>query len=144
MIISKQRFDMKIYTVGYGNRHPKDFFKLLEDNNINILLDVRRKNTKAWCSFYSITGVEMECDDRGITYLHVSNLANNCESLKEYDEWLTTTSEGECALARLIRYLTANKLQNIAIMCSEIKAENCHRKIITDFLAERGYDIQHI
>lgn len=135
---------MKIFTIGYGNRQPKEFFKLLEDNGINILLDIRRANTKAWCSFYSITGIEKECDDRGITYLHVSNLANNCESLNEYDEWLTTTSEGERALALLITYLESIENKNISIMCSELNADNCHRKIITDFLAERDYQIHHI
>ena len=132
---------MKIYTIGYGNRQPKEFFKLLEDNNINMVIDVRREKPKAWNSAYSYDELLKRY---GIGYRPYSKLSNQCESLKEYDEWLNTTSEGELAINNLLLDLKCWRDNHVVILCAELRAEQCHRKIITDFLAERDYEIHHL
>jgi uncharacterized protein (DUF488 family) len=137
---------MKIFTIGYGNRNPRIFFQLLKDNGINILIDVRRKFTRAWATAYTPQILNIELTNMGIMYKSWNQLSNSCGTLRGYSEWLNTTSEGEIEMARLSDYLDIMCIQNKipVIMCAEFNPEFCHRKIITDFLAERGYEVCHI
>ena len=72
--LSKARMNMtKIYTIGSNGKNPKQFFSLLKENNIEVVIDIRLNN-KSQLSGFAKGGEEylgyLLNNLLGIEYIH--------------------------------------------------------------------------
>jgi uncharacterized protein (DUF488 family) len=139
-------FGMKIFTVGYGGRKPDDFIALLEKHNVQLVVDVRLKTNRAFRGVYvkskdSHKGIQGLLEKANIQYIWVAELGN---MFKDIDDWHEKyrrylDEKGELACSKLYKIKMP-----FCLMCCEKRALGCHRKLIADYLVNRGYEVEHL
>ena len=142
-----------IYDAGYGNRSAADFVKLLKDAGITVVLDVRRKGSRSWNGKYN-QGVNMEVllANYDIGYQDESYLANECESLDEYKEWLSISSEGIEWL--VLGFDNGAVYETFCLICAcgdifekDGTTPRCHRYYVSKSLVKElgeGWEVVHL
>jgi len=136
---------MKIFTIGYTQKKAKDFFELLKKNKIDILADIRISNSGQLAGFTKKQDLEYFLSLFGIAYEYWKDFAPTKELRDDYMKSKNWT-EYEKKYQALIRErksidkVNFDKLKdkNIVLLCSEPKADNCHRKIVAETLANKA------
>ena len=144
---------LTLFTIGFTKRTAEDFFETLRRHGIRRIVDVRLRNTSVLSGFtrkedlryLARTLLEAE-------YVHEPALAPTEEIRKAYQEskdWGQYTRDfGEVLRARgRPEWLTAEALRDpTVLLCSEVSAETCHRRLVAEYLAEQivGLTIVHL
>ena len=139
-------FGMKIFTVGYGGRKPDDFIALLEKHNVQFVVDVRLKPEHAFMGIYAKSkdphkGIQGLLERAGIQYLWVAELGNMFRDIDDWPEKYRRhlDEKGDLVCLKLYELVTP-----FCLMCCEKRALGCHRKLIADYLVNRGYEVEHL
>src|ERR1019366_7885469 len=140
---------MEIYSIGFTQKNASQFFDTLKAKGIERLLDVRLNNTSQLAGFAKQAALayllRQIC---GAAYEHEPLLAPTQEILDAYKkrkgDW--TAYEREfLALMREREVETkidrAQFAQPTALLCSELTAEHCHRRLVLEYLAEKWGDV---
>ncbi len=140
-----------IYTVGYGNRSIETFVELLHRYQIEYLVDVRSQPYSQYNQQFSKEPLEKHLSLHAIHYMFLGDaLGGRPKDESCYDK------DGKVEYAKLAskpfyqegiqRLRTAwEKNLQVAVMCSEIKPEQCHRgKLICNTLIEQAITVAHI
>ena len=129
---------MEIYTIGFTQKTAEEFFKILEDNNIEQILDVRLNNTSQLAAFTKKQDLKFFLKKiANINYYHFKFLAPTKEMRKKVNDWQTYSSE---YLNLLKERKVLEKLdkdffkKKTCILCSEPLADDCHRGILANYL----------
>lgn len=137
---------MKLFTIGYGGRNPDAFVRLLREQGVQTVVDVRLRPDHASMGAYvkakdAGKGIEGLLGRAGIQYLSFVELGN---AFLAFEDW-------EVRYRRLLDQagdlLTERLLQvppPFCLMCAEKHAAECHRRIIAEYLASKGWEVQHI
>lgn len=139
---------MKLFTIGYGNRKPAELLKILRDNGIRTVIDVRRRGSKAYMRLYwaeQPTGENRFCNwlyVNGIRHIQPAIFGNYYDSLEEYKKSLSLPDK-----VRNIRILAEGiergnidnycLFANFCLLCAEIDPAKCHRSILAEELVKR-------
>lgn len=146
---------MKIYTIGSGKKSAKQFFELIRKNNIQKVIDIRLKNQSQLLGFakgqdiaYFLTEIF------AIAYEHVPDLAPTQEILQNYQDkkrkdtyhnWDIYQIEFSKLLnSRDISAIftrVAQGYETVALLCSEPKADKCHRRLVAEYLQRKDNTI---
>ncbi len=136
----------KLFTIGYGGRRPTEFVQLLVEHGVRVVADVRLVPNRAFMSVVARAkspdkGIERILGEAGIGYVSLTTLGN---PFKDETDWPTRyraliEERGEELVAPL---LTVE--QPWCLLCAEKLPEQCHRMVISDFLAARGWEVEHI
>ena len=130
---------MNLYTIGFTQKSAQQFFKVISDNKIELLLDIRLNNSsqlagfskgmdlafflKAICNCDYIHAIEFAPSEKILnaykkkeisweTYtIEYTTLINNRDAIKEFDK-------------RFSRY------NSICLLCSEPTHDHCHRGVL--------------
>lgn len=142
-----------LYTIGHSTRELDSFMELLLQNNIAILVDVRRFPGSRKFPHFNKERLAQSLKDRKIEYLHCEALggrrkpkenSNNLiwrnKSFQAYADYMET-EDFKNAIAKLTS-IAAHK--TTAIMCSEAVWWRCHRALISDYLKVKGWTVLHI
>jgi uncharacterized protein (DUF488 family) len=140
----------KAYTIGFTQRHAQDFFETLKRTGIKRLIDVRLNNTS------QIAGFAKQDDLRyflrticGAEYLHELSLAPTQEILDAYKK-----HQGSWAVyeQRFLRLMTERQVEKrlppslfdrpAVLLCSENKADHCHRRLVLEYLKDKWDDLE--
>ena len=139
----------KIYTIGHSNHQLEDFLKLLEEQGIEQLVDIRSAPYSKYSPHFNKTEIKKFIEDKGIVYFYLGNMIGGRPSNEEYYH------EGN-VIYHLVekdqKYLEGiDKLTNLirdkktVLMCSEEDPNRCHRhKLITPTLKQKGFTVLHI
>jgi len=135
-----------IYTIGYGSRKPQEFLSLLRENGIRAIVDVRLRPDRSSMGVYvkakgAGKGIEALLASAGIEYFSFVELGN---IFRDMDDWLQRYQQlmdqaGDLLTERLRQVPTP-----FCLMCAEKRADQCHRKLIADYLAKNGHQVEHI
>lgn len=142
-----------IWTIGHSTRTADDFFSLLDENEIRILVDIRRNpGSKRYPHFNKETLSEL-CHNHGIDYHHFESLGGRRkpladspnmmwknESFRGYADYMLTAEFKESVLP--LESFAESK--NTAYMCSEAVWWSCHRALLSDYLKKAGWKVLHI
>lgn len=137
---------MKFYTIGYGGRNPQDFLNLLKQKGIKAVVDVRLRPDRASMGSYVKAksldrGIERLLMDGNIEYHSLVELGN---IFLGYDDWRERYQQ----LLDGAGDLLVEHLQSIStpfcLMCAEKSVVECHRKLIADYLVQKGWEVEHI
>jgi len=140
-----------ICSIGYEKKDIDLFLDLLIQNEVEMLVDVRR-NPFSMSSAYIGSRLASTLKNAGIGYLHVPELGiageyrKNLESDKDYED-LFSLYRGEMLpkneeKARMVAKL--GKEKRIALMCFEADKCHCHRGVLAEKLEEWGMKVEHI
>ena len=147
---------MNIYTIGFAQKSAKEFFGLLEKNNIDCLIDIRLNNSSQLAGFTKGKDLEYFLNKiLLVKYIHDVNFAPTKEILDAYKKKAITWAEYENLYTQLVekrkveillKKIIENRYSNICLLCSEPDAQYCHRRLLGDYLKQYldNVEIRHI
>jgi len=140
-----------IYTIGHSIYEIKDFVKLLKQNQINTIVDVRSAPYSKFAPQYNREALKKYLKQNSICYIFMGNLlgARYEDKTLLFDDGkvdfkkVQETKNFQDGVMRLQKGI--EKGYSISLMCSEKEAFDCHRfGLISEFLSKKSIEINHI
>jgi uncharacterized protein (DUF488 family) len=142
---------MNIYTIGFTKKSAEEFFNLLKENNVKKVIDIRLNNKSQLAGFAK--GKDLKYFLRvicNIEYFHKLEYAPTEELLKDFrDKKINWEEYKERYIAildgrKILDELKLESFRDSCLLCSEAKAENCHRKLLANYLKNSYKEINII
>lgn len=141
---------MEIYTIGFAKKSAEEFFGALKRNGIKRLIDIRLNNTSQLAGFTKKDDLryflKKLCDAE---YIHEPLLAPTNEILSSYKKKKITWEDYEKQFLELMakRKIEEKVDRNLfdgpaVLLCSEAKADRCHRRLVLDYLKTKWENIK--
>lgn len=160
----------KLYTIGYIDKKPRDFIRILKEHGIDYLLDVRYLNDSKNRTEYSGDALSREMRKHGIEYEHHPELSIPFTILDAYrDGGLDTQAFVRYCYWRFNQasdYITKRRICNLEALSARMKEHSapcimamyphahpegrqkmiCHRAILASVLRDIGTckEVQHL
>ena len=143
-----------LFTIGHSTHPIETFIGMLAAHTIATLIDVRSyPSSRRWPQFNQ-ADLQASLEDAGIAYRSAKNLGGRRNSkrtdsphtgwdhpaFRSYADYTETLGFTD-GLLELTRSALAART---AIMCSEGLWWRCHRRIISDHLTIRGWEVMHV
>ena len=141
---------MRLFTVGHSNHSPDRFQRLLSDNGIEVLVDVRSWPHSRYVEWVDRSRIPDVAEAAGARYLFLGGeLGGRPESPELYDEaghvLYGKVAKGAEFRAGIERLRRGAERYRVAVMCSEEDPTSCHRRLlVAKVLLEEGLTIGHI
>lgn len=137
---------MRLYTIGYGGRKPDDFLRLLQEHGVRAVVDVRLRPDRASMGAYARAkdrdkGIEGLLGRGGIQYLSFVEMGN---VFLDFEDWEARYRRLMAQAGDLLTERLSQVPEPFCLMCAEKLAGQCHRRLIAEYLAEKGWEVQHI
>ena len=145
---------MYIYTIGFTKKTAKQFFERIRYYGIQILVDVRLKNTSQLTRFSHGDDIDYLLQEVcNCKYEHCINYAPTEEILtdwqRKYINWEEYTELYHSLMAErnsvhdfMTRYY--GLYETVCLLCSEPTPEHCHRRLFAEMLHEQMPDTEII
>ena len=138
----------RIFTIWYAGRNAEEFFAILKQAGVSKVIDVRLYNTSQLAGFTKKQDIEYFLQVIvGAAYVHLPILAPTKKLLNDYKKGLIGWQQYEEQFKRIItqrqieRHLIPQDMDMSCLLCSEAEADNCHRRLVAEYLAEHWQDI---
>lgn len=141
----------ELYTIGHSIYEIEDFIKLLQNNNINTIVDVRSTPYSKFAPQYNKELLKQYLKQNAICYIYMGDTLGARYEDKNllFDDGkvnfkkVQETKNFQDGIVRLERGI--EKGYNISLMCSEKEAFDCHRfGLISEFLSKISINVNHI
>jgi uncharacterized protein (DUF488 family) len=142
---------IKIYTIGFTKKNAEQFFGKLCSAGVKRLVDIRLNNSSQLAGFAKKDDLKFFlkkiCD---IEYVYVPQLAPTKEILDEYRKTKNSWAVYE---QRFIDLMITRKVQetvsrdvlnNGCLLCSEDTSEQCHRRLVAEYLKNKWGNVEII
>ncbi|CAK8718783.1 DUF488 domain-containing protein [Candidatus Electrothrix aarhusensis] len=138
-----------LYTIGFTKKNAETFFSRLKEAGVTKIIDVRLNNVSQLAGFakrddliYFLRNL-IDCD-----YVHMLDFAPTKNILDSYKKKLIDWNGYEDQFKKLIKErkiekrVSAEELKNACLLCSEHVADQCHRRLIAEYLEKNILNIQ--
>lgn len=138
---------MTIYTVGFNKKDARTFFNLLKKHGIQKILDIRLNNKSQLSGYTKGKDLSFIANEGfGIEYEHVEDFAPTKEILDNYkDKKKVTYNDWNTYEKKFMAVLTSREtckrfdevttgLERVVFLCAEPTAEQCHRRLVAEYL----------
>ena len=133
---------MEVYTTGFTKKTAAQFFGSLKQAGIKRLVDVRLNNSSQLAGFTKKEDLTFFLKEIcSIEYLHEPLLAPTQDMLDAYKKQKGSWSDYEEHFLALMRERRIEERINPALfavptvlLCSEVTAEHCHRRLVLEYL----------
>jgi len=145
---------MDIFTIGYTQKSAQEFFETIKRIGICHLVDVRLKNQSQLAGFAKKNDLQYFLKTIcNVVYLHEPILSPTEELLNGFKKKQISWEVYE---RRFIFLMIEREVENqidreifsapTVLLCSEPKADNCHRRLVAEYLSKRWGDmrIEHL
>ncbi len=137
-----------IFTIGHSNQPAANFDGLLEQNEIELLVDVRSKPYSRYHHF-NRERLDSRLAAKGIRYLYLGDLLGGHPESSEFYENGRVVYERLAALKSFRRGITRVEEESaksrVVLMCTEEDPAKCHRHpLLASALHERGLRVLHL
>ncbi len=139
---------MNIFTIGFSQKSAEQFFKLLTENKVKKLIDIRLNNKSQLAGFANAKHLPYFLKLHNIGYEYKPELAPSKELLNGYkDKTISWEKYVEIYNKLLIdrdvlKNISIDDLDNVVLLCSEPTAEQCHRRLMAEYLAKNIKNIK--
>ena len=140
----------RIHTIGYEGHDPDSLVRKLRAAGVERVVDVRELPLSRKPGF-SKRALAMGLSKAGIAYSHVKALGTPRAVRHAYKagggfdafraDYLAHVAQQEAALRELEEVAARERC---ALLCVEAEAGTCHRAILGDVLAARGWAVEHL
>ena len=137
---------MKLYTIGFTKKNAEAFFGLLKKAGVTLLLDTRLNNVSQLAGYTKRDDLEFFVESiLGAKYIHSVNLAPTKQILDDYKNNKISWEQYEVEYNNLLNErdiksyfpkLVDIKKEAICLLCSEYKADKCHRRLLAEYLEQ--------
>lgn len=144
---------MTLYTIGHSTRTAEELLELLRRNGVRELVDVRAFPGSRRHPHFGSEALRAFLTRAGIAYVHSPELGGRRKPRPD----AAPTAWREPGFAAYADYMTTPEFKRAvdalleraaerptAIMCSEAVPWRCHRSMISDAVAARGWEVLHI
>jgi uncharacterized protein (DUF488 family) len=143
---------VEIYTIGFTQTTAERFFGRLNDAGVRRLLDVRLNNSSQLAGFAKAQDLPFFLRELvGASYEHEPRLAPTQELLDAYKKRKGEWADYERGFLALMRERHVESALSVgdfhtptALLCSEATAENCHRRLVCEYLARHWPDVRAV
>ena len=141
----------EIATIGYENAALDQVIAALHDAKIKLLIDIRDAPVSRKPGFSKkMFGASLEA--AGIRYWHVRALgtpkagrdAARRGDKKTFHAIYQKQFESEDAQLAFVEVMRAARDASSCLLCFEQDHAKCHRQIVADAMAERGFAVRHL
>ena len=144
---------MKLYTIGFTQKSAREFFNKIKSNNIELLVDIRLNNVSQLAGFAKgkdleyflkeICNCEYSHDDVfAPTKVLLDNYRSNKVAWSEYEDVFAKIMENRQIEERFKKLYSNYK--NVCLLCTEPTAEQCHRRLVAEYLQKHVENIEII
>ena len=143
-------YSLPAFTIGYEGQEPDQFLKLLGNEGIEILVDVRKDAYSKQDMSYSEGTLSRIAAEARIKYIHLPelgvdyNIRQELKSTHDYETYFKRYSEYLEKNSDLVAFVAKLAKKNvICLMCYEKDFKRCHRSILANKLEELGITFLH-
>jgi len=142
--------DNCIYTIGHSNHTIEKFIKLLKENNIELVVEVRSTPKSNYSPHFNKSNLVYSLQKNGIEYMDRGKFLGGRpddksvlnEEKKIIEDKIEMKSWYQDGIKEII---SLSKNTRLSLMCSEENPLNCHRGyVISHSLLKKGMKIEHI
>ena len=143
----------RVWTVGHSTHELDAFIDLLRAHRIELLADVRTVPKSRRMPWFWGDALAQSLPGAGIAYEHFRDLGGfrkpqpgspnggwRVEAFQGYADNMESPSF-RAALARLMEEAGGRRA---AVMCAEADWRRCHRRLLSDALVVRGFEVLHV
>ena len=135
---------MNLFTIGFSKKSASEFFNILLENSIKRIIDIRLNNKSQLAGFTKEKDIKYFLNAIGkIDYIYMPILAPTKVLLNDYKKkkinWIQYESEYLNLLKErgIEQNINISLFDNACLLCSEMKAENCHRRLAAEYLSQK-------
>lgn len=142
---------INLYTIGFTKKSAEIFFEILIENGIKKILDIRYNNVSQLAAFSK--GKDLEYFAKiiaNIEYEHWTDAAPTKKLLSNYRAGETTWEEYQEIYIKtlesrdILNKIDINDLDGCCLLSSEHIPDNCHRRLLAEYLRNVNDDIEII
>lgn len=145
-----------VYTIGHSTHTIEEFIGLLQAHQIEVLADIRSYPGSRRYPQFGQEALRKSLEAAGIEYRWLGQTLGGRRHNKPTDErnagWRVAAFRSYADYASssaqfgsgLLALETVAGERRTAYMCSEHTHLRCHRRIVSDWLKVRGWDVEHI
>lgn len=144
---------MNIYTLGFTQKSAAQFFELIKKNNIEILIDIRLNNKSQLAGFTKGNDLKYFLSEIcQCKYKHCMEYAPTKDILDGYKKNVITWDNYVAQYNKLMTKrgdykhfaISFSAYNNVCLLCSEPTAEQCHRRLIAELIAQDNPQVKTI
>lgn len=132
---------IQLYTIGFKEKPAQEFFELLKIHNVKRLIDIRLNNTSQLAGFTKSRDLKYFLKEIcKADYIHKPELAPTKELLNDYKNKELTWNDYEIVFNKILVDRNINEIVNIeefdnaCLLCSEHEPDQCHRRLVAEYL----------
>ncbi len=140
---------LRVYTIGFTKKSASDFFELLRGSGAKRVVDVRLSNMSQLAGFSKKEDLEyFLAKICRMKYVHLPELAPTRELLDAYRKGHKNWDiyEGEfldlMEQRRIEKMGLKRTIANACLLCSEEKPDQCHRRLVAEYLQRSWGDLE--
>lgn len=134
-----------IFTIGFTKKSAEKFFNLLRDNHVKQLVDIRISNNSQLAGFAKGSDLAFFTKEIcHIPYEHIVDFAPSKELLDSWHKGDVTWSDYEKQYTamlnerNILKKYGIKKFDRACFLCSEDTPENCHRRLLAEYLKKHS------
>ncbi len=142
---------IKLYTIGFTKKPAEKFFSLIRDAGVKKIVDTRVNNVSQLAGFAKGSDLKFFAKEIGnISYEHNVDYAPSKELLSRYRNkemtWLEYETEylNLLDMRKIAQKTDIEKLHENCLLCSEHTPEQCHRRLLAEYLKHVKGEIEII
>jgi uncharacterized protein (DUF488 family) len=142
-----------LFTIGHSTRPVDELIALLAENGIALLVDIRRFPGSRRHPQYGSAALERALAAAGIAYRWMEPLGGRRTRRKDtpHTGWQVAAFAGyadhmetPAFVAAATELLAEAAARRTAILCAEARPEQCHRRLVADWVTAHGARVAHI
>jgi len=143
---------MNIFTIGFSQKSAEEFFRLLTQNKVKKLIDIRLNNKSQLAGFANVKHLPYFLKLHNIEYEYKPELAPSKDLLDGYKKKTIDWNEyidiyKKILIDRdIIKNISIKDFDNAVLLCSEPTADQCHRRLMAEYLKDnfKNINIRHL
>ena len=141
---------MKLYTIGYSGKTAEELFGILIENKVRKVIDIRLKNANSYCFYTHKRDFPFLLSLVGIDYEHKLEWAPERWLLDGWRDEKIAWSKYVVEFRKLIEErnilqgVKAENLDGCVLLCSEMTADMCHRRLLAEYFQAKFSEIEVI
>lgn len=140
---------LRLFTIGFTRKSAEEFFTRLQEAGVRRVVDVRLNNVSQLAGFSKRDDLRYFLQAiGGIDYVHLPDLAPTQEMLDGYKKQKGDWPEYE---RRFLALMAERRIETTAaaqlrdgdcLLCSEHEPDCCHRRLVCEYLAAKGAELE--
>lgn len=140
---------IRLFTIGFAQKNAREFFTRLKEAGVKTVIDIRLNNVSQLAGFTKEQDLPYLLQEiAGIKYIHKPELAPTKDILDAYKKKNIDWKEYERRFHQLLierhieDVITPQLVDKACFLCSEPKADKCHRRLTAEYLCELWENVE--